>query len=257
MAGGLHQGLNALGLLPSAKQSIRGRSGCAVVFSVGRGSLGWSRRDETSVLALHCLCSCSYRAVRAGHWCWTVHTHHLSTLALQNLPLKRPSWYLQRRWVSQLYFGLRNVPYLAWLDCDNVQHPWNLCVSLQLHHVADRRQTQWPETLLRRAPASPPTKRRLGVGLSFAQSLADACHGALLWDSQVPCRKPASHEAIHHLKARDGESWQMQFMNRGFAVWSAVNVWGFFSPHSFQWDWSQGPYTYFWMSGCLLGLQGS
>lgn len=31
---------------------------------------------------------------------------------------------------------------------------------------------------LRRAPASPPTKRRLGVGLSFAQSLADACHGA-------------------------------------------------------------------------------
>lgn len=33
MAGGLHRGLNALGLLPSAKQSIRGRSGCAVVFS--------------------------------------------------------------------------------------------------------------------------------------------------------------------------------------------------------------------------------
>ena len=111
------------------------------------------------------------------------------------------------------------------------------CVSLQSHHTADHRQTRWPEAPLRRAPASPPTKRWLGVGLSFAQNLADACYRALLWDRQVPCRKPALEEAIHHLKARDGDTWQIQFMNRGFAVFNSacgLELTGFFFPTHFS-----------------------
>jgi len=46
------------------------------------------------------------------------------------------------------------------------------CVSLQSHHMADHRQIRSPETPLWRAPASPPTARWLGVGLSFAEGLA-------------------------------------------------------------------------------------
>lgn len=54
-----------------------------------------------------------------------------------------------------------------------------------------------------------------------AAGLAESS-GALLWDSQVPCRKPALDEALRHLKARDGDTWQIQFTNCGFAVFNSA-----------------------------------